>query len=53
MCTPEIRNGHEVTIACGNSSTCSSSTTSTSQVLGSPTFDKNQDPNNPLTSNQK
>lgn len=48
MCTTETRpDGREVTIGCGGG--CGASTTSTSEVLGDVTYDKNQNPDNPLT----
>lgn len=50
MCTSENRNGIEVTIACGGTDpNCSQSAASTSEVLGTPTYDQNLNPDNPLT----
>lgn len=43
------RNERGVLIACGDSSTCPSSNTSTSEVLGDVTYDDPQHPDNPLT----
>jgi hypothetical protein len=50
VCTSRVNEqGVEITIACGDSSTCTSGTNSTSQVLGDVTYDQNQNPDNPLT----